>query len=106
MHNNGALFVAAHRSIFTLLTDVVCFTRVQTTLVGNCFARVVPEGATVATIVTFLPSFIFTLLGGTAVEATRYDVKFTAPLTGITAAVVGVAINLAVFFVWHVLLRP
>jgi chromate transporter len=30
-------------------------------------------------------------------------VKFTAPLTGITAAVVGVVINLAVFFAWHVL---
>ena len=60
-------------------------------------------GATVATIFTFLPSFIFILVGGPAVEATRHDVKFTAPLTGITAAVVGVVINLAVFFAWHVL---
>ena len=31
------------------------------------------------------------------------DIKFTSPLTGITAAVVGVVINLAVFFAWHVL---
>jgi len=60
-------------------------------------------GATVATLFTFLPSFIFILVGGPAVEATRHDVKFTAPLTGITAAVVGVIINLAVFFAWHVL---
>jgi hypothetical protein len=60
-------------------------------------------GATVATFFTFLPSFLFILVGGPAVEATRHDLKFTAPLTGITAAVVGVIINLAVFFAWHVL---
>ena len=51
----------------------------------------------------FLPSFLFILLGGPAVEATRHDIKFTAPLTGITAAVVGVVLNLAVFFAYHVL---
>lgn len=60
-------------------------------------------GATVATLFTFLPSFLFILVGGPAVEATRHDLKFTAPLTGITAAVVGVILNLAVFFAWHVL---
>lgn len=60
-------------------------------------------GACVATLFTFLPSFLFILLGGPAVEATRHDVKFTAPLTGITAAVVGVILNLAVFFAYHVL---
>jgi chromate transporter len=60
-------------------------------------------GATVATVFTFLPSFLFILVGGPAVEATRHDVAFTAPLTGITAAVVGVVLNLAVFFAWHVL---
>ncbi len=60
-------------------------------------------GATVATFFTFLPSFLFILLGGPAVEATRHDLKFTAPLTGITAAVVGVVLNLAVFFAYHVL---
>jgi chromate transporter len=60
-------------------------------------------GATVATFFTFLPSFLFILLGGPAVEATRGDIKFTAPLTGITAAVVGVVLNLAVFFAYHVL---
>ncbi len=60
-------------------------------------------GAGVATLFTFLPSFLFILLGGPAVEATRGDIKFTAPLTGITAAVVGVVLNLAVFFAYHVL---
>ncbi|WP_372522987.1 chromate efflux transporter [Sulfuricaulis sp.] len=60
-------------------------------------------GASVATYFTFLPSFLFILLGAPAVEATRGDIKFTSPLTGITAAVVGVILNLAVFFAYHVL---
>ncbi len=60
-------------------------------------------GASVATLFTFLPSFLFILLGGPFIEATRHDIKFTAPLTGITAAVVGVIFNLAVFFAYHVL---
>jgi chromate transporter len=60
-------------------------------------------GATVATIFTFLPSFLFILVGAPAVERTRDDVALTAPLTGITAAVVGVILNLAVFFAYHVL---
>jgi len=60
-------------------------------------------GAAVATLFTFLPSFLFILVGGPSVEATRGDMKFTAPLTGITAAVVGVVLNLAVFFAYHVL---
>ena len=60
-------------------------------------------GASVATVFTFLPSFLFILIGAPAVEATREEIKFTAPLTGITAAVVGVMLNLAVFFAWHVL---
>jgi len=60
-------------------------------------------GACIATLFTFLPSFLFILIGGPSVEATRGDVKFTAPLTGITAAVVGVVLNLALFFAYHVL---
>jgi chromate transporter len=59
-------------------------------------------GAAVATFFTFLPSFLFILVGGPAVEASRHEVRLTAPLTGITAAVVGVVLNLAVFFAWHV----
>jgi chromate transporter len=63
-------------------------------------------GAVAATLVTwftFLPSFVFIFAGGPLVEATHGDLKFTAPLTAITAAVVGVILNLAMFFAYHVL---
>ena len=63
-------------------------------------------GAVAATLVTwftFLPSFIFILLGGPLIETTHNNLKFTAPLTAITAAVVGVILNLALFFGYHVL---
>lgn len=59
--------------------------------------------ACVATWFTFLPSFLFILAGGPLVESTHGDLKFTAPLTAITAAVVGVILNLALFFGYHVL---
>jgi chromate transporter len=60
-------------------------------------------GASVATFFTFLPSYLFILAGAPLVESTHGDLKFTAPLTAITAAVVGVVLNLALFFGWHVL---
>src|SRR5688572_31024373 len=59
-------------------------------------------GAAVATLFTFLPSFLFILAGGPLVERTRDAQHLTAPLTAITAAVVGVIVNLAVFFAWRV----
>ena len=59
--------------------------------------------ATVVTWFTFLPSFVFILAGGPLVESTHNEIKFTAPLTAITAAVVGVILNLALFFGYHVL---
>jgi len=59
--------------------------------------------AALVTWFTFLPSFLFILGGGPLVESTHGDLKFTAPLTAITAAVVGVIANLAAFFAWHVL---
>jgi chromate transporter len=59
-------------------------------------------GALVATFFTFLPSFLFILAGGPLVEATHGQLAFGAPLTGITAAVVGVVVSLAAFFAWHV----
>lgn len=59
-------------------------------------------GAGVATLFTFLPSFLFILAGGPLVESTHGRIGFTAPLTAITAAVVGVIVNLAAFFAWHV----
>lgn len=63
-------------------------------------------GAVAASLVTwftFLPSFLFILAGAPLVETTHNDLKFTAPLTAITAAVVGVILNLALFFGYHVL---
>jgi chromate transporter len=62
-------------------------------------------GATAAMLVTwftFLPSFLFILAGGPLVESTHGQLNFTAPLTAITAAVVGVILNLALFFGYHV----
>lgn len=59
--------------------------------------------AVLVTWFTFLPSFIFILAGGPLVESTHGNLRFTAPLTAITAAVVGVILNLAVFFAYHVL---
>ncbi|MCX7096845.1 MAG: chromate efflux transporter [Methylococcales bacterium] len=58
--------------------------------------------ALVVTYFTFLPSFLFILAGGPLVESTHGKLQFTAPLSAITAAVVGVILNLAVFFAWHV----
>ena len=59
--------------------------------------------AALVTWFTFLPSFLFILAGGPLVESTHDDLKFTGPLTAITAAVVGVILNLALFFGYHVL---
>jgi chromate transporter len=58
--------------------------------------------ATLVTWFTFLPSFLFILAGGPLVEATHGNLKFTAPLTAITAAVVGVIASLALFFLVHI----
>ncbi len=59
--------------------------------------------AVVATWFTFLPSFLFIFAGAPFIESTHGELRLTAPLTGITAAVVGVIGQLAVFFVWHLL---
>ncbi len=59
--------------------------------------------ACVATWFTFLPSFIFILAGGPMVESTHGRLQLTGPLTAITAAVVGVVLNLTLFLTYHVL---
>ena len=59
--------------------------------------------ACVVTFFTFLPSFCLVLLGGPFIESTHGKLQFTAPLSGITAAVVGVILNLAGFFAVHTL---
>jgi chromate transporter len=58
--------------------------------------------ACVVTWFTFLPSFIFILAGGPVVESTHGKLQFTAPLTAITAAIVGVIASLALFFIAHI----
>ena len=58
-------------------------------------------GALVATVFTFLPSFVFILVGAPWVEATRKSLSLAAPLTAIRAAVVGVIVELALIFAQH-----
>lgn len=61
-------------------------------------------GAFITTWTTFLPCFLWIFLGAPHVEQVRGNARFTAMLSAITAAVVGVVLNLAVWFGWHVLL--
>ena len=60
-------------------------------------------GSLVATYFTFLPCFLFIFLGGPYIEKFRNNAKFSATLSSITAAVVGVVLNLAVWFGLQVL---
>jgi chromate transporter len=59
--------------------------------------------ACIVTFFTFLPSFVFIFAGGPLIEATHGKIGFTAPLSAITAAVVGVILNLALYFAIHVI---
>jgi chromate transporter len=60
-------------------------------------------GALLTTWVTFVPCFLFIFLGAPYVERLRGNQALSAALTGITAAVVGVIANLAVYFALHTL---
>jgi chromate transporter len=59
-------------------------------------------GAFVATYFTFLPSFLFIFAGAPLIESTHGNLKFTAPLSAMTATVVGVILNLGLFFAQHI----
>lgn len=59
--------------------------------------------ALLTTWVTFVPCFLFILLGAPYVERLRGNGQLASALTGITAAVVGVIASLAVFFALHTL---
>jgi len=61
-------------------------------------------GSLVATYFTFLPCFLFIFLGGPYIEKFRENTKLSAALSSITAAVVGVVLNLAVWFGLQVLM--
>lgn len=58
--------------------------------------------AVIVTFFTFLPSFVFIFMGAPFIETTHGNLKVTAPLSAVTAAVVGVILNLALFFAYHV----
>ncbi|MGW0484218.1 chromate efflux transporter [Nonomuraea sp. NPDC003214] len=60
-------------------------------------------GALLTTWVTFVPCFLFIFLGAPYVERLRHNAAISAALTGITASVVGVIANLAVYFAEHTL---
>ncbi|MFJ3408218.1 chromate transporter, partial [Promicromonospora sp. NPDC090134] len=60
-------------------------------------------GALLTTWVTFVPSFLFIFLGAPYVERLRGNRTLSAALTAITAAVVGVIANLALYFTTHTL---
>lgn len=62
-------------------------------------------GSVVTTWVTFVPCFFFVFVGAPFVESLREHRQLTAVLGGITAAVVGVVLNLAVWFALHTLFR-
>jgi chromate transporter len=60
-------------------------------------------GAFLTTWVTFTPCFLWVFLGGPHIEQLRGNVKLATALSAITAAVVGVVLNLAVWFAINVL---
>jgi chromate transporter len=73
---------------------------------GNLSPLVVGTlGVLITTWVRFLPCFPFVFLGAPHVESLRERPSFSCALTAITAAVVGVILNLAIWFAWHAL-RP
>lgn len=62
-------------------------------------------GAGLASWVTFTPSILWILVGAPYVEKIRTNAKLTGALGAVTAAVVGVILNMALWFALHVLFR-
>ncbi|MDP9098399.1 MAG: chromate efflux transporter [Verrucomicrobiota bacterium] len=60
-------------------------------------------GALITTWVTFTPCFLWVFLGGPHIEQLRGDKRISMTLSAVTAAVVGVVLNLAVWFAIHVI---
>lgn len=60
-------------------------------------------GALITTWATFVPCFLWILLGAPHIEQLRGNRKLTAALSSVTAAIVGVILNLAVWFGLHAL---
>ncbi len=62
-------------------------------------------GGLLATWVTFVPCFLFIFLGAPFIETLRGNKALHGALSAITAAVVGVVLNLAIWFAVHTLFR-
>jgi chromate transporter len=62
-------------------------------------------GGLLATLVTFTPCFLWIFLGAPYIEALRGNKTLNAALSAITAAVVGVVLNLAIWFAIHSIFR-
>jgi chromate transporter len=60
-------------------------------------------GALITTWVTFIPSFLWIFLGGPHIEQLRGNKRLSMALSAVTAAVVGVILNLAIWFALHVI---
>ena len=63
-------------------------------------------GALITTWTTFVPCFLWVFLGAPYIEKLRGAKQLTAALSTVTAAVVGVILNLAVWFGVHVIFPP
>ncbi len=61
-------------------------------------------GAALTTWVTFVPCFIWIFLGAPYIELLRNQTRLTCALSAVTASVVGVVLNLAVWFGWQLVL--
>ncbi|MBC8127823.1 MAG: chromate efflux transporter [Gloeobacteraceae cyanobacterium ES-bin-144] len=61
-------------------------------------------GAGITTWCTFIPGYLFIFAGAPFIERTRGDLRFNSALAAVTAAVVGVILNLSVWFAWHVVI--
>ena len=59
--------------------------------------------AAVTTWATFIPGYLFIFAGAPYIERSRGNTRLNTALSAVTAAVVGVILNLAVWFAWHVI---
>lgn len=67
-------------------------------ILGMCQTESAVLGALITTYTTFLPSFLFIFIGAPYIEYLRGNKILTGALSGITSAVVGVILNLALVF--------
>ncbi len=71
---------------------------------GVAWLTMATLGAAMTTWVTFVPCFLWIFLGAPYIERLRDHARLTCALSAVTAAVVGVVLNLAVWFGWHAIL--